>query len=501
MTGKRKSMSLGAKIELLSKIDELPKMSHRDLAQYFGLPKSTVSDLLKQREKLYSEWHRDSNPNRKRKREGKDGEVEEALLRWFQNAHGRDAIVSGRLLAQKAKLLAAALGKPDFNPSEGWLQRWKSRHNIVFRRPQWEKHDSGGRGMQEWTEEVLPQLLEGYGPQDIFNCDETGVFYRCVGCDMLASRGEDPFGHKEARERLSIMACCNMDGSEKCDLLVIGKSQNPRCFRGVHHLPVIYRASKTAWMTGDIFCEWVRQWDRRLMGRQVVLFLDNFSGHPCVSGLRNIRLVFPPVNTACLTQPLEQGIIYRMKQHYVKAMREKILEEMDSRAELTAVQCIKRISLLDAVRLLKDSWDSVDQQIIQQCFKKAGFLMAGGEVTGEAEVVTAPDGLSEEEFSHLCQLGDHNAPYEAETDDIGEVVDAMRAQKDEDGEEDLDSEESLVTPADVRSAVLTLHRAMEQHPDIKPDWETLRKVDLVWRPYCLRKTIQTHSNTEFFGHL
>ncbi|XP_067844603.1 tigger transposable element-derived protein 4-like isoform X1 [Heptranchias perlo] len=500
MTGKRKSMSLGAKIDLLSKIDELPKMSHRDLAQHLGLPKSTVSDLLKQRDKLYSEWHRDSNPNRKRKREGKDREVEEALLRWFQNAHGRDALITGRLLAQKAKQLAAALGKPDFNPSEGWLQRWKSRHNIVFRRPHGEKLSSDWTGAELWMEDVLPGLLEGYGPQDIFNCDETGVFYRCIGYGTLALRGEAALGQKKARERLSVMACCNMDGTEKCDLLVIGKSQNPRCFRGVHHLPVTYRASKTAWMTGDIFCEWVRQWDRRLVDRQVVLILDNFSGHPRVSGLRNIRLVFHPVNTARLTQPLDQGIIYCMKQHYVKAMREKVLEEMDGKAELTAAQCVKRISLLDAVRLLKDAWDSVDQQTIQRCFKKAGFLTTADESAGEMQATTAPDGLSEEEFSHLCHLGDHNAPYEAETDDIGEVVDAMRAQKEEEGEQDPDSEESLVTPADVRSAVLTLRRAMEQHPDIKPDWETLRKVDLVWRPYCLRKRVQTRI-PEFFGDL
>uniref|UniRef100_UPI00398F4254 tigger transposable element-derived protein 4-like n=1 Tax=Pristiophorus japonicus TaxID=55135 RepID=UPI00398F4254 len=500
MAGKRKSMSLGAKIELLSKIDEMPKMSHRDLAQHLGLPKSTVSDLLKQRDKLYGEWHRHSNPNRKRKREGKDGEVEEALLRWFHNAHGRDAHVSGRLLAHKAKLLAAALGKPDFNPSEGWLQRWKSRHNLVFRRPQGEKPSSGGRGAEEWTGEVLPGLLEGYGPRDIFNCDETGVLYRCVGYGALASPAEAPLCRKRARERLSVMACCNMDGSEKCDLLVIGKAQNPRCFRGVHHLPVTYRASKTAWMTGDIFCEWVRQWDRRLTGRRIVLILDNFSGHPRISGLRNIHLVFPPADAACLTQPLEQGIMHCMKQHYIRAMREKVLEELDSKAELTAAQCVKRISLLDAVRLLKDSWDSVDRETVHRCFGKAGFLTGDGASAGARPAPAAPEGMSEEEFAHLCHLGDHNAPYEAEADDIGEVVDAMRAQKEEEGEQDADGEESLVTPADVRSAVLTLRRAMEQHPDIKPDWEALRKVDLVWRPYCLRKAIQTRI-PEFFGDL
>jgi len=40
---------------------------------------------------------------------------------------------------------------------------------------------------------------------------------------------------------------------EKNKLFVIGKSKQPRCFKGVKALPVEYSANKNAWMTQEIF--------------------------------------------------------------------------------------------------------------------------------------------------------------------------------------------------------------------------------------------------------
>ena len=42
--------------------------------------------------------------------------------------------VSGPILTIKAKELALKLGHQDFICSSGWLQRFKSRHDIVFRK-------------------------------------------------------------------------------------------------------------------------------------------------------------------------------------------------------------------------------------------------------------------------------------------------------------------------------------------------------------------------------
>ena len=68
----------------------------------------------------------------KRKRVGKDQQVESALKLWFTNVRQRDARVDGPLMQQKAEQLDAQMGKENFVATVGWFNRWKKRENIVF---------------------------------------------------------------------------------------------------------------------------------------------------------------------------------------------------------------------------------------------------------------------------------------------------------------------------------------------------------------------------------
>jgi len=53
--------------------------------------------------------------------------------------------------------------------------------------------------------------------------------------------------------------CCNLSGSEKKDLLIVGKSKNPRCFpqNKSSYKPFYYVNSENAWMTAKLFIEWL----------------------------------------------------------------------------------------------------------------------------------------------------------------------------------------------------------------------------------------------------
>ena len=53
-----------------------------------------------------------------------------------------------------------------------------------------------------------------------------------------------------------------MTGSEKLLLIVVGKSQKPLDFRDVLHIPVTYKANKKAWMTRELFTEWLTKLDK-----------------------------------------------------------------------------------------------------------------------------------------------------------------------------------------------------------------------------------------------
>jgi hypothetical protein len=165
----------------------------------------------------------------------------------------------------------------------------------------------------------IPSLLRGYIPRDIYNADETGLFFRALPNKTFAFRGEKCAGGKMAKERLTIMACVNMAGdSEK--LLVIGKSARPRAFRKLNldSLPVTWRSNKKAWMTCEIMFEYLQQFDKkmRLQKRKILLFPNNAASHPRDLKLTNIKIHFLPPNTTAFCQPLDQGIIKNLKTWY-----------------------------------------------------------------------------------------------------------------------------------------------------------------------------------------
>ena len=72
------------------------------------------------------------NRSRKRKREGNEEDVGNALFLWFEQKLGHGARLSGPLLKQKACELARTQGT-DCTRSDGWLSGWKARH-IVFKK-------------------------------------------------------------------------------------------------------------------------------------------------------------------------------------------------------------------------------------------------------------------------------------------------------------------------------------------------------------------------------
>ncbi|GBO07456.1 hypothetical protein AVEN_33973-1 [Araneus ventricosus] len=78
----------------------------------------------------------------------------------------------------------------------------------------------------------LKSLLKGYNGRDIFNADETGLFYSVLPDKTLCFKGEKYSGGKISKERLTLLLCCNMLGDFETPI-VIGKSKKPRCFMNI----------------------------------------------------------------------------------------------------------------------------------------------------------------------------------------------------------------------------------------------------------------------------
>lgn len=138
---------------------------------------------------------------------------------------------------------------------------------------------------------------------------------------------------------------------------------------GVQNLPVSYYNNKKAWMTSNIWREFVHKLDREMARkkRKIVLVIDNCPAHPNIEDLSNLRLVFLPPNTTSHGQPLDAGIIKNLKQYYRKNMVSRLVQSLDENVEF-------KPSLLFCLNLLKQAWMSVKKETIVNCFAHCGFV-------------------------------------------------------------------------------------------------------------------------------
>ena len=92
----------------------------------------------------------------------------------------------------------------------------------------------------KWVEDELPSLTENVHPVDIFNADETGLFYQCLPNKTAVFKGEECRGGKQSKLRVTVFLGANQDGSEKLPPLMIGRSAKPRCFKSAKSFPIAY---------------------------------------------------------------------------------------------------------------------------------------------------------------------------------------------------------------------------------------------------------------------
>lgn len=294
-------------------------------------------------------------------------------------------------------------------------------------------------------------------------------------------------GGKKTKERITAMLCCNMTGSEKCPLVVIGKFKSPRCFpKDQRKLPVVYKFSYNAWMTGDIFRAWLKQWDSslRTKGREIALLLDNCSAHPkdVSNELTNINLFFMPPNTTSLLQPLDMGIIKNWKGYYRQLINFRIIGSLDADPSQTAAAVSKSINLLQSVNYAADAWEKISPLTISNCFKKAGFIVepvpsASSNIEDEdvevVEMHISTDisferlGLSQKDFEEFVTEEEHlTTSGELSNAELLAAATNKNAEEEQD-DVDLDSGPALLSNQEKLVMVNLLRRYIQENPEMK----------------------------------
>lgn len=354
-----------------------PKPRQVDIANWFEqqynhrLRQSTISESLSDRFAFLDSSDITTHETF-RKRPSQWPILEAILFEWHQIIERQGISPSGDILLDKAKEIWPKIpqyeGQPIPHFSAGWLQKFKARYNLrrIIR------HGEAASVPPEAEVEMrsIQTLCGDYEEEDIYNMDETGLFWRQSPSGGLSTQQRP--GIKKDKSRISIICCTNYTGSRKFPLWIIGNAKQPRSLRNVNlkALGIEWRSNRKAWMETLLMADWLRAFYRWIGHRSIILLMDNLSAHKAGVEIApppsNIRIQWLPKNSTSRYQPLDQGIIQNLKSHYKRRWLQFMVQNYEAGNNPLVL-----MSLFNAVRWISQSWDDVTASTIYRCFRKA----------------------------------------------------------------------------------------------------------------------------------
>ncbi|GBM72300.1 Jerky -like [Araneus ventricosus] len=300
-----------------------------------------------------------------------DEKLDNFLYKWFIEKSSEGVPISGIMIQQKAPKFNSKLGgSKEFQASSGWLEKFKNRQLSIVGEKLSSDIEAGNSFIAEWQDLIAKEELTA---DQIYNCDETGLYWRALPTKTLAAENEAVApGRKKMTDRVTILGCANACGSHRVELTLVGKSKKSRCFKNINKtsLPVHYMHQESARMNSSLFSEWfhdcfvpeLKKNLRKLKLKKAILLMDNAPAHPDVE--ENITCIFMPPNTTAILQPMDQGVIESMKRRYRKQLLSKLLfggDGDEKEAACSIVQFRKALTLKDCVYMINEASESVPE--------------------------------------------------------------------------------------------------------------------------------------------
>ncbi|CAK1595578.1 unnamed protein product [Parnassius mnemosyne] len=245
-----------------------------------------------------------------------------------------------------------------------WLQGFLRRnHDITLRKSEGVSL-ARSTAMNKLEVDAYFELLESIltvddgvlKPSCIFNMDETGLQLNNRPGHVLAEKGSKAVStvtSTEKGETITVIACCNAEGTFLPPACIMkGKNKKPEFEDGMPPGSKLFMSPKSAYITSDLFIEWLKTHfvPRKPAGR-VLLLLDGHSTH-CNSvemleyaNDNDINLLSMPSHTSHYLQPLDRTVFKSLKTHFYEQCRLWLKQNPG-----------RRITRLSFGRLLNKAW-------------------------------------------------------------------------------------------------------------------------------------------------
>ena len=215
---KRTDFTLKQKKEIIDAAKKEPNQSKlaREMSKKWGIEvnRTTVKGIISKKDAIEAAIKAGVPSKRMKLKPSHHSKLDDGVLMWLKQARGQNLPVCGDLIKEKALKLAELMQIPNFM-ANGWLDNLKKRHGITFKTVQGEAGAVDSQSLLEWQQQVLQPLLGQFSADDVFNLDETGLFWRLLPNKTMSFRGKRCTGGKKSKQRITLLVGANMSGSEK----------------------------------------------------------------------------------------------------------------------------------------------------------------------------------------------------------------------------------------------------------------------------------------------
>lgn len=390
---KRKVISLERKIEIL---DFLKKGERNSAAsKHFNLGESTIRAIKNNEIAIRKSIIDGTELSSKLSSYARDTlleKTEQALRIFIEDLTKKRIPISGYLLQEKARKFYGEVeklepstdscsgGNKKFIASNGWLARFLKRnalHNLKIRGDAASADQEAAKKFPE----TLAKIIEdgGYSPDQVFNADETGLFWKKMPDRTYIAKSEKKAsGFKASKDRVTLLLCSNASGDKILKPLLVNRFLRPRALKGkdIKQLPVHWMANTKAWVTTALFTEWFTNcflpevelyMKQKALDFKVLLILDNAPGHLHLEH-NNVKILFLPPNTTSIIQPLDQGIIATFKKYYIKSTYRNILDKIKNETS-TLSDIWKNFTILDCLNYVASAITELRPHTLNACWK------------------------------------------------------------------------------------------------------------------------------------